>query len=33
MKVYVLINSNHEGFNFLGVFDSKEKAEEAGSLY
>ena len=33
MKVFVLINSNNEGYNFLGVFDSREKAEEAGNLY
>jgi len=33
MKVYTVINSNHEGYNLLGVFDTFEAANEAAEKH
>lgn len=33
MKIYIIINSNCEGNNFIGCFDSLEKAKEANTRY
>lgn len=32
-KIYTVVNSNAEGYNLLGIFDSKEGAEAAAALY
>lgn len=31
--VFILINSNHEGYNFKGVYSTREKAEAAAKEY
>ncbi len=33
MKVYTVINSNNEGYNLLGIFDTPEAATQAAAKY
>lgn len=32
-KVYLLINANQEGYNFCGIYDSREEAERQAAFY